>query len=277
MTIEASLVGKSKETIRQANKIIRKKKCTKTKRIHRPEISISLQKLFIACKDMFKGPGIVPPSPDVQRLQRILDNMEPEDFGLSSNLVFFNPRSAIKGTPSIKYTTIYQCKNFSLCIFFLPPTAVIPLHNHPEMTVFSKLLLGSMHIKSYDLVNSVTSDELTQSSKLRLARMKADNVFTAPCNTSVLYPTSGGNIHAFTAVTACAVLDVLGPPYSKDDGRDCTYYRDFPYSSSSNAMMAKADGNDDASYGWLEEIDVPKELRMDRVDYMGPQIVETNC
>ncbi|PIA54080.1 hypothetical protein AQUCO_00900570v1 [Aquilegia coerulea] len=239
MTIEAGLVGKSKEAIRQANKVIRKKKCAKTKRIHMPEISISLQRLFIACKDVFKGPGIVPPPQDVNRLQRILDNMKPEDVGLSSDLGFFNPRSAIKGTPSITYTTIYQCKTFSLCIFFLPPTAVIPLHNHPEMTVFSKLLLGSMHIKSYDLVDSVTSDELTQSSQLRLARMKADNVFTAPCNTSVLYPTSGGNIHAFTAVTACAVLDVLGPPYSKDDGRDCTYYKDFLYSSHSGESFKR--------------------------------------
>lgn len=66
---------------------------------------------------------------------------------------------------------------------------------------------------------------------MRLAKVKTDAVFTAPCNTSILYPAEGGNMHRFTAKTACAVLDVLGPPYSDPEGRHCTYYRDFPYAS----------------------------------------------
>lgn len=58
--------------------------------------------------------------------------------------------------------------------------------------------------------------------------MDAD--LSAPCGASVLFPAAGGNIHTFTAVTPCAVLDILGPPYSTEDGRDITYYRELPFS-----------------------------------------------
>ena len=64
-------------------------------------------------------------------------------------------------------------------------------------------------------------------STVRLAEIKSDTVLTAPCETSVLYPTTGGNIHAFTAETSCAVLDILTPPYKDDPA----YYRLYPYSS----------------------------------------------
>ncbi|KAK7855734.1 plant cysteine oxidase 1 [Quercus suber] len=52
-----------------------------------------------------------------------------------------------------------------LSLFFLPATGVIPLHNLPGMTVFSKLLLGTMHIKSYDLVDPINLDGSVPSSQ----------------------------------------------------------------------------------------------------------------
>lgn len=70
-----------------------------------------------------------------------------------------------------------------------------------------------------------------QAEEKRLAKVKVDAKFTAPCDPSILYPADGGNMHCFTAVTACAVLDVLGPPYCDPDGRHCTYYHNYPFST----------------------------------------------
>lgn len=68
-----------------------------------------------------------------------------------------------------------------------------------------------------------------------------DDTVTAPCSSSVLYPTGGGNIHAFTAKTPCAILDVIGPPYSSEDGREESYYKDYPYSAISSKLNESLD------------------------------------
>ncbi|GMI88850.1 hypothetical protein HRI_002554300 [Hibiscus trionum] len=248
-----------------------KKKYRPHKKTKDPKV---LRKLFDSCKEVFKGPGTVPPDSDVHKLCSILDKMRPKHVGLSKNMQFFKSESVVKGTPRVAYTTIYQCDEFSICIFFLPANAVIPLHNHPGMTVFSKLLVGRMHIKSYDWAvhpNSQHPMAMPPSSQLRLARLKADGVLTAPCETWVLYPTTGGNIHEFRAITPCAVLDVLGPPYSKEDDRDCSYYKDLPLSYGMN----EEENTKSDHLRWLEEIEVPEKSEMDRIEYLGPQLIET--
>ncbi|KAL8259732.1 hypothetical protein R6Q59_027685 [Mikania micrantha] len=272
MTIEVRLTD--------VRKCIRKKTCRrKTSSKGKPSpaalaaVLFPLQRLYMSCVDVFKGVGTVPSPTDVQKLCHILDGMRAEDVGLSRNLQFFKTGSIIGATPKVACTTIYQSEKFSLCIFFLPANAVIPLHNHPGMTVFNKLLLGKVHIKAYDLVASSNQDDSLSPSQLKLACLKADGVFTAPCDTSVLYPTSGGNIHAFKAITPCAILDVMGPPYSKKDGRDCSYYREIPYDTLPYERVVMSE-EERERYWWLEEIDVPKESAMDGIEYMGPQIIE---
>ncbi|XP_076918443.1 plant cysteine oxidase 2-like [Bidens hawaiensis] len=271
MTIEVGLTGVSK--------VIRKKKCsrkTSSKRKPSPPaktISFPLQRLYMSCIDVFKGDGTVPSPADVQKVCGILDGMKAEDVGLSSNLQFFKAPGIAGVTPKVACTTIYQSEKFSLCIFFLPANAVIPLHNHPGMTVFNKLLIGKVHIKAYDLVTSSDQDDSVSPSQPKLASLIADGVYTVPCDTSVLYPTSGGNIHAFKAITPCAILDVMGPPYSKKDGRDCSYYSDIPYDALPYERVVKSE-DERERYWWLEEIETPKESEMEGIDYMGPRIIE---
>ncbi|XP_074575326.1 plant cysteine oxidase 2-like isoform X1 [Curcuma longa] len=235
----------------------------------------AVQRLFETCKQVFSegGPaGVIPSPEDVERLRSLLDTLKPSDVGLSLNLPYFQ-NSGIDGPPPVTYLHLYECPNFSIGIFCLPQAAAIPLHNHPSMTVFSKILLGSMHIKSYDWVTQGLNENIKSSSGAYLAKMNTDTVFTAPCRTSVLYPTSGGNLHCFTAVTSCAVLDVLGPPYNDDEGRTCTYYKEYAFSTFPGDATLLSGENEE--YAWLEERgSKPDDLVVRGAEYRGPRILE---
>ncbi|XP_008809715.2 plant cysteine oxidase 2-like isoform X2 [Phoenix dactylifera] len=251
-----------------------------TKRRRRSgSMTTRVQTLFETCKEVFADgqAGTVPSPEDVDRLRFVLDNMNGLDVGVAENMPYFRNKES-GGTPRITYLHLYERDKFSIGIFCLPPSGVIPLHNHPGMTVFSKLLFGSMHIKSYDWVdipqdsNDVINPAQSRPPEVRLAKVKTDAIFTAPCETSILYPADGGNMHCFTARTSCAVLDVLGPPYSDSEGRHCTYYNDFPYATFPGA--ADVAPGEDEGYAWLEAREKPDDFIVVGAKYRGPRIVE---
>ncbi|KAK4488454.1 hypothetical protein RD792_004218 [Penstemon davidsonii] len=254
----------------------------KNKRRRQKKLS-PVQKLYETCNEVFSdcGPGIVPSLDKVEKLAAVMDGMVQGDVGLKPNMPFFvNERS-----PIISYLRLHECEKFSIGIFCLPPKSVIPLHNHPGMTVFSKILFGTMHVKAYDWSNEVDVDKnidvtsveaITPRSHpdgLRLAKLKVDSEFTAPCKTSILYPSDGGNMHCFTAKTACAVLDVLGPPYCDPDGRHCQYYLEFPFAKFSVEGVSMAE-EEEEGYAWLKERGKPKDLSVVGVCYNGPKITK---
>ncbi|CAA7402983.1 unnamed protein product [Spirodela intermedia] len=233
-----------------------------------PAMPTLVQKLFNTCREIFSGvqAGVVPSPAGVERLRSVLDRMNPGDVGLNQSMPYFGSFGETEKPPPVTYLHLYECEQFSIGIFCLPPSAVIPLHNHPGMTVFSKLLFGSMHVKSFDWLDGPPPD-----TEPGLAKVVMDAAFTAPCNTSILYPAAGGNIHCFTAVTACAVLDVLGPPYSDD----CTYYNELPCAniSSGDSALAAEEGETQGRV-WLEQREKkPDDFVVVGGKYRGPRIV----
>ncbi|KAL3930527.1 MAG: hypothetical protein SGARI_004458 [Bacillariaceae sp.] len=143
---------------------------------------------------------------------------------------------------------------YSIGIFVFGPNARIPLHDHPDMVVLSRVLYGDLHRLSLDLareeesslfdeyetglssrpsptaswfrgswfgrMNSIRKD-LPKGSK---AAFKNEVDYLQAPDVTVLYPYEG-NLHEFVAgPQGAAVLDVLLPPYDNAQNRDCTFY-----------------------------------------------------
>jgi hypothetical protein len=164
-------------------------------------------------------------------------------------------RAAPAAPLSISYLRLHEGTAFSVGIFCLPAGATIPLHNHPSMTVLSRLLYGSLHVRSLDWAPGGSAAVGGP------ATLTADGELRGPCDARILRP-AAANLHAFTAVSACAVLDVLGPPYDAREGRDCTYYQE-------NGEEGGDAGAAPGSAAWLSPIPPPPSLRISRAHYVG--------
>lgn len=71
MKTESSFVRKKRDAIGHGEKMIRKK-CRRRPTTTDGEMSTVVQQLFDTCREMFKGPGNVPPPGDVEKLQLFL-------------------------------------------------------------------------------------------------------------------------------------------------------------------------------------------------------------
>ncbi|KAG9144404.1 hypothetical protein Leryth_017534 [Lithospermum erythrorhizon] len=243
----------------------------------------SIQALYDICKKTFTPSAPPPPSSQsIQKICSLLDTIGPADVGLKEEnqeddrghgLLGLNLLSrANRWAQPITYVDIHESNGFTMCIFCFPTSAAIPLHDHPGMTVLSKVLYGSLHVKAYDWVEPPCIRKCNQLGQptVRLAKLSVDKVLSAPCGPSILYPKTGGNLHCFTAITPCAMLDILAPPYDETAGRKCTYYHDYPYLSFGNED--EIDSNESEEYAWLAEVETPEDLHMRSGMYAGPVI-----
>jgi len=142
----------------------------------------------------------------------------------------------------------------SMGIFLIPPFASIPLHDHPEMSVVSRVLAGSVRVRSFDWVEGAAIDGVPRRA------MMCDDVVARAGDSRVLHPNAGGNVHEFTAESeGAAIIDVLAPPYDHLAGsRSCSYYD-----------CEDIDAAEEGCTVWLRCVAEPSDFVIDHEPYSG--------
>ena len=125
------------------------------------------------------------------------------------------------GRPNIRFFEVLEHAALSISLIVLPAGTFIPLHDHPGMHAFTKVLAGRLDIEMLDAdhllpCSAVPLGTLVGVSNKRTLVLKAGDF----CE---LTPVAG-NIHEVTCSgrETAIMLDILLPPYPSDDA--CHYF-----------------------------------------------------
>lgn len=204
----------------------------------------------------------------VERLLKSVVAVDAEQCGLTSEYYARHKCSNNERdnfVPIIHYIDIVDTLSLSIGIFILPQGAHIPLHDHPDMHVVTRVLSGKLNINSYDFVDSIDKDFSTRCRCHGTGGMAKhrESLLLDPLHapTDLLYPNKG-NIHELTALShaePCAMLNVALPSYSAAHGRSCTYY----------STSTKECQTTDSNIVMLETTSEPLHLMMTSSPYEG--------
>jgi len=134
---------------------------------------------------------------------------------------------------NLNRVTIEGNEDYRLVLFFIKKGTVMPLHDHPNMSVYFKLLFGKLNYTQYDKVeekfryNKFSNDEydeMLQTKKRIHAKKSVDKVIEGE-NLLLVRP-SLGNLHKFVAEEDSCFFDICLPNYTADSERKITYFND---------------------------------------------------
>ena len=168
--------------------------------------------------------SLVNPSsiPEYQICMQNLQDLKVSDF--TENQRFSQQLRFSKEIEYLELFSLFDEKVVAMALF-LPGNSFYPIHDHPEMLVFSKVLLGEVQISSFDLLSPSSfyprNQHLCFPKKL-IAKQSKDRVLKEN-EIDVVLPAEG-NLHAISARKDTVVLDLLFNHYDHVK-RHCSFFQ----------------------------------------------------
>ena len=188
----------------------------------------ALQSNRAACNRTFLNQTVSDPT--CQAIVKSMMEITPEQLGVTGpdDLYHFEGplnRITIDGQNS---------EDYRLVLFFIKKGTRMPLHDHPNMSVFFRLLFGELKYHGYDKIdekfkyNDFSSDEYEELLATKKSiKAKKTRTMTLRDNAMMFVRPSANNMHTFVAQENSCFFDICLPNYSTSNHlRKITYFKE---------------------------------------------------
>eukprot|EP00353_Schmidingerella_taraikaensis_P007346 CAMPEP_0185584262 /NCGR_PEP_ID=MMETSP0434-20130131/31145_1 /TAXON_ID=626734 ORGANISM="Favella taraikaensis, Strain Fe Narragansett Bay" /NCGR_SAMPLE_ID=MMETSP0434 /ASSEMBLY_ACC=CAM_ASM_000379 /LENGTH=204 /DNA_ID=CAMNT_0028203901 /DNA_START=185 /DNA_END=799 /DNA_ORIENTATION=- len=162
-------------------------------------------------------------------------------------------------------------EDYRLVLFFIKKGTRMPLHDHPNMSVFFRLVFGKLNYRAYDKVdhkfkyNDFVDDEYheilenktrIQAKKSKAMKLQSDDLlFVRP---------STNNMHEFVAEENSCFFDICLPNYTPlNHSRRITYFKEV-----AKETMVMRGGLTELEYYTTPPV-MPVDFKVNDLDYRG--------
>jgi len=127
-----------------------------------------------------------------------------------------------------------NCEDFRLVLFFIKKGTRMPLHDHPNMSVFFRLVFGELKYHGYDKIddkfkyNDFSANEYSELlAKKTAIKAKRTKQMTLKKDALMYVRPSFNNLHQFIATENSCFFDICLPNYTPDSHfRKITYFKE---------------------------------------------------
>lgn len=201
-----------------------------------------------------------------EKLLDLTEKVNEEEVGLNSE------KKRQKSDAPVTFINLYEGRLFTMGIFIIRKGNSLPLHDHPGMIGVCKPLFGTIHLKSFQKVETPEYFRNNHLKGLVIAKQVQDK--------SIRYQDGGRcqvltprfeNFHAISAITEdAAIFDILAPPYSNT--RDCSYYKEVALQEQNSYGLELSSSDREKGLTILKQVLQPMDFYCDSEEYTGPAI-----